>query len=231
MRENEIEAAWHGLASCEQCSIRDLVLFADLKGGDFSAVHLPIEDLWLPVGAALYQPGQAANHVFTIREGLFKLEQYLPDGSHRIVSLLGQGDVAGLEATVADSYEHAAVALAPAKVCRIPRDVVARLSPKLHRQLMKKWHDAVQRSHECTRELSTGSARQRMARLFRLLAPEGARRCRLFGRDDIGALLGITPETASRVVAEFKRGGTVTEIAPNIFERDLGTLDGIAAEG
>ena len=231
MRDHEIEAAWQGLASCEQCQIRDLVLFADLAGDDFNIVHMPIEDLWLPPGASLYQPGHAASHVYTVREGLLKLEQYLPDGNYRIVSLLGQGDVAGLEATVSDVYEHAAVALQPSKVCRIPKDVVARLSPKLHRQLMKKWHDAVQRSHECTRELSTGSARQRVARLFGLLAPASVNRCRLFGRDDLGALLGITTETASRIVAELKRSGVVTEIAPNIFERDLAALDLIAAEG
>lgn len=231
MRDHEIEAAWHGLASCEQCSIRDLVLFADLKSEDFGIIHLPIDDIRLSAGAALYQAGQAAGHIFTVREGLFKLEQYLPDGSKRIVSLLGQGDVAGLEATVADTYEHTAVALSPAKVCRVPRDVITRLTPKLHRQLMKKWHDAVQRSHECTRELSTGSARQRVARLFRLLAPETAAECRLFGREDLGALLGITPETASRVVAEFKRAGIVIETSPNLFRRDLTALDAIDGEG
>ena len=96
---------------------------------------------------------------------------------------------------------------------------------------MKKWHDAVQHSHECTRELSTGSARQRVARLFSLLAPAAIRRCRLFGRDDMGALLGITTETASRIVAELKRAGAVSEIAPNTFERNLDALDRIAAEG
>ena len=231
MRDRDIEAAWHGLASCERCSIRELVLFADLAGDDFGVIHLPIEDLWLQPGAALYQAGQAAGHVFTVREGLFKLEQYLPDGTLRIVSLLGQGDVAGLEATVAATYEHTAVALQPAKVCRIPKDVVTRLSPQLHRQLMKKWHDAVQRSHDCTRELSTGSARQRVARLFLMLAPAAADRCQGFGREDMGALLGITPETASRVVAELKRAGTVTEVAPNHFERDLAALERLAEEG
>ena len=231
MRDHEIEAAWRGLASCQQCSIRDLVLFADLKSEDFGVIHLPIEDIRVPAGAALYQPGQAAGHIFTIRDGLVKLEQYLPDGVQRIVSLLRQGDVAGLEATVADTYEHAAVALSPVKVCRIPRDVIARLTPKLHRRLMMKWHDAVQRSHECTRELSTGSARQRVARLFRLLAPESETECRLFGRDDLGALLGITSETASRVVAEFKRAGIVTETSPNQFRRDVAALDGVAGEG
>lgn len=231
MRETEVEAAWHGLASCEKCGIRDLVLFADLANEDFSAIHLPIEDIWLPPGAALYQAGQAAAALFTVREGLLKLEQYLPDGTQRIVSLLGQGDTAGLEATVAPSYEHSAIALLATKVCRIPKDVVTRLSPKLHRQLMNKWYGTVQRSHQCTRELSTGSARQRVARLFLLLAPAAYEQCRLFGREDVGALLGITTQTASRIVAEFKRAKLVDEIASNVFHRDLAGLEAVAADG
>ncbi|HLN25971.1 MAG TPA: Crp/Fnr family transcriptional regulator [Patescibacteria group bacterium] len=231
MRETDADAAWHGLASCEKCGIRDLVLFADLANEDFSAIHLPIEDIWLPPGAALYQAGQAAEALFTVREGLVKLEQYLPDGALRIVSLAGDGDVAGLEATVAAAYEHTAITLQPTKVCRIPKEVVARLSPKLHRQLMNKWYASVQRSQECTRELSTGSARQRVARLFLLLAPAAAERCRLFGREDIGALLGITTQTASRIVAEFKRAKLAEEVAPNIFRRDIAALEKLAVEG
>jgi len=231
MRDHEVQAAWQGLVSCEKCGIRELVLFADLAGDDFNAIHFPIEDLWVPVGAALFQPGQAASHLFTVREGLFKLEQYLPDGNRRIVSLLGKGDVVGLDAIVAETYDHAAIALQSAQVCRIPKDVITRLSPKLHRQLMNKWHDALRRSHECTRELSTGSARQRMARLFLTLAAPGSQHCQLFGREDVGALLGITTETASRIVAELKRTKAVWEVAPNLFERDLAALEAIAAEG
>jgi CRP/FNR family transcriptional regulator, anaerobic regulatory protein len=228
MHDREIQAAWYGLASCEKCAIRHLVLFADLKSEDFSSVHMPIEDLWLPPGAALYQPGQEASALYTVREGLIKLEQYLPDGSHRIVSLLGQGDIAGLEATVSPSYEHAAIALQPSKVCRLPRDVVSRLTPKLHRQLMSKWHGMVQHSHECTRDLSTGSARQRMARLFLLLASHSVDTCRLFGRDDVGALLGITTETACRIVSELRKAGIITEVSSNFFKRDIAALSAIA---
>ncbi len=231
MKDNDIAAAWNGLATCEKCGIRSLVLFADLTSEDFSFIHLPIEDIWLPAGTSLYQPGQNSSALFTVREGLLKLEQYLPDGAQRIVSLLRPGDVAGLEAIVAPIYEHAAIALQPTKVCRIPKEVVTRLSPKLHHQLMKKWHDAIQRSHECTRELSTGSARQRVARLFVLLAPGSGDLCRLFGREDVGALLGITTQTASRTVAEFKRARLVREVGPNIFHRDLPRLEQIAAEG
>ncbi len=231
MKQQEIEAAWHGLSSCEKCPIQDLVLFADLQSDDFKAIHLPIDDIWLPPGAVLYTEEQAAHALYTVREGLVKLEQYLVDGTRRIVSLASQGDVLGLEATIAEDYENTAIALQPTKVCRIPKEVVARLSPKLHRQLMRKWGESVQAAHACIRELSTGSARQRVARLFLLLAPDSARRCRLFGREDVGALLGVTTETASKTVAEFKRQGAVTEVAVNLFERNVPALEAIAAGG
>ena len=94
---------------------------------------------------------------------------------------------------------------------------------------MRKWHESLTRAHECTRELATGSARQRVARLFLLLAPVGETRVRLFGREDVGSLLGITTETASRMIADLKRGGIVREVSVNLFERDLGQLTAIAA--
>lgn len=228
MREAEIQAAWFGLETCEKCAIRHLVLFADLTGEDFNAIHSPIEDLWLPPGTELYQQDSAASALFTIREGLIKLEQYLPDGGYRIVSLLGQGDVAGLEATVSQQYEHSAIALLPTKVCRLPREVVAHLSPKLNRQLIAKWHSMVQRSHQCVLELSTGKSRQRMARLLLLLAPPSVEHCRLFNRDDVGALLGITTETACRMISDFRKRGLITEVAASIFRRDIPALQAIA---
>ncbi|MEJ2623721.1 MAG: Crp/Fnr family transcriptional regulator [Pseudolabrys sp.] len=229
MKELAIEAAWHGLSACDECPIQDLVLFADLDAADFKAMHQPIDDVWLPPGATLYQADEAANAVFTVRSGLVKLEQYLSNGTRRIVSLTTQGDVLGLEATVAESYEHTAIALQPAAICRIPKAIVGQLSQKLNRQLMRKWHDSVQKANVCTRELSTGNARQRMARLFLFLAPAETERCRLFGREDVGALLGVTTETASKTVAEFKRQGLITEVATNVFARDIAALERIAA--
>ena len=219
---------WQTLSHCERCGIRNLVLFADLTEEDFSLIHLPVDDILVPAGEALFQPGQEADSVYTIRDGLLKLEQYLPDGTQRIVSLLGRGDAAGLEATVAPTYEHAAIALRTVRACRIPREVVARLTPRLHRQLMNKWHDAVKHSHDCLRDLSTGNARQRMARLFLLLSEE-ASPCQLFGREDMGALLGVTTETASRTVAEFKRQGLVREVSANLFDCDRNALKAIAS--
>jgi CRP-like cAMP-binding protein len=67
-----------------------------------------------------------------------------------------------------------------------------------------------------------------VARLFLLLAEEELP-CRLFGREDMGALLGVTTETASRFVAEFKRQGLVREVGANLFDCDLDALKTLAA--
>ncbi len=164
-----------------------------------------------------------------MREGLIKLEQYLSDGTKRIVNLLSQGHVSGLEAMTSGCYEHTAIACQSAAVCKIPKQVVVRLAPKLFGQLMRKWHDSVVKTQECLRDLTSGSARQRVARLFLALPPANISRCHLFGREDVGALLGVTTETASRIVAEIKRGGAVREVASNIFERDFAELERIAS--
>ena len=229
MREPEIEAACHGLTACESCEIRGLVLFAGLESADFSGIHLPIQDMWLPPGSVLYRSGDRAEYLYTVREGLIKLEQSLSCGTNRIVNLLSQGHVSGLEAMAAEHYEHTAVALQSSAICKIPKAVVVRLAPKLLGQLMKKCHESVVNTQECLRELTSGSARQRVARLFLLLPAITKTRCHLFGRDDVAALLGVTTETASRTVSDLKRAGAVVEVAPNIFDLNVSELERIAS--
>jgi CRP-like cAMP-binding protein len=229
MMDDHHQDTIRGRSACERCRIHDRVLFADLDAGDFDALGEPIDDLDLRPGDILYRAGQPAAALYTVRTGMIKLEQYLSDGTRRIVGLASQGDVLGLEGTVAASYEHTAIALQPASVCRIPKPIITRMEPKLTRQLMRKWHDAARKAHAGIRDLSTGHARHRVARLFLLLAPPSTHRCRLFGREDVGALLGITTETASRTIADFKRHGLVAEVAGNVFTRNIAALNRIAA--
>jgi len=231
MRRNQIDAAWKGTAHCQDCGIRDLVLFADLTEPDFSLIHLPIDEIEFEPGATLYRSGDDSESLFTLRSGLVKLVQYLPDGTQRIVRLLRPGSTVGLEATVAAPYEHTAMALQPTLVCRIPRQVVDKLSretPRLHGQLMQRWHAALRQADDWLTELSTGKAPQRLARLLLQLA-EADGCATLFSREDVGAMLGITTEHASRTVAEFKRGGLLVELAPNRYRCDAERLGAIAA--
>lgn len=263
VRKSQVDEAWSGRAECSQCSIRYLALFADLKETDFNLIHLPIDEYTVEPGSALYHAGDEGKAVFTLRRGLVKLVQYLPDGGQRIVRLLRPGDTLALEVLVGQAYEHTAIVLRSALVCRIPRDVVNRLSvetPRLHNQLMKRWHNSLRQADEWLTELSTGNAKARMARLLLSLAdveadaaqaarvpactPAGGKppaphavaeaeveeSCELFSREDVGAMLGVTTETASRTIAEFRRQGLLTPIGPNRFRCDRDALREMAGD-
>lgn len=235
MKASQIDAAWQGTAECRDCGVRDLVLFAELTEQDFSLIHLPIDEIRFETGATVYEAGQDGRALFTIRSGLVKLVQYLPDGTQRIVRLLRQGATAGLEVLVGQPYEHTAIVLQSALVCRLPRDVVERLSretPRLHSQLMRRWHAALHQADGWLTELSTGNARQRVARLFLHLQESAAGpTVQLLSREDVGAMLGITTETASRTVAEFKRQGLVEEVGTNRFRCNKDGLERVAQGG
>ena len=226
--------AWSGEADCLNCSLRTSVLFAGLKEEDFARIHDPIDQFVLPPGSVLYRAGDQGDHLFTVRSGAFKLVQYLPDGSQRIVRIVRTSDVIGLECLLDGAYEHEAVALQPSEICRFPARVVRELSresPELHRELMSRWHRALSEADAWLTELSTGSARQRVARLLlRLVRDRESSECQLFSREDMGAMLGVTTETASRTIAEFKRQSLLVETAPNLFLLDIPNLRRIAED-
>jgi CRP/FNR family transcriptional regulator, anaerobic regulatory protein len=208
---------WHGIVECRDCALRGNGLFADLLPGDFTKRRLPIDRLTMEAGATLYHAGEAARALFSIRDGLVKLVRYTPGGEPRIVRLLRAGDVAGMEALVETSQEHTAIALEDTDVCRIPGEIILQLAtdtPRLITQLMRRWQNSVHQADDWLTLLSTGSARMRVARLL-LLLHDGAAEpvCRLFGREDMAAMLGITTETASRVIAEFRRRRIIAPLA------------------
>lgn len=228
------EAAWSGEADCKICALRDTVLFAGLTEGDFDHIHKPIDQVLFKPGSLLYHSGEKADRMFTIRTGLVKLVQYLPDGNQRIVRLLRSSDVTGMESMAGGNYQHDAVVMQPTEVCILPVDVVKRLAKEnaaLHQELMNRWQRALNEADAWITQLSTGSARQRVARLvLRLICEDKTQECELFNREDMGAMLGITTETASRTIADFKRSGLLTETAHNIFTIDVDRMEEIAAD-
>ena len=224
--------AWEGQADCLSCTLRNSVLFSGLEEEDFDKIHQPIDLYALPVGASLYRAGDRGERLFTIRSGILKLVQYLPDGTQRIVRLLRSTDVAGLEALLDQPYQHDAVVLQATEACSLPVSIVKALadtSPKLHGELLRRWQRALTEADAWLTELSTGSAKQRVARLLlRLVRNEDSCECTLFSREDMGAMLGITTETASRTIAGFKRQSLLVETEPNHFLLDIPNLEHIA---
>lgn len=228
------EEAWNGIADCRICTLRESVLFAGLDEKDFDKVHHPIEQLNLEAGTTLYRAGEHGSALYTIRQGLVKLVQYLPDGSQRIVRLCQNTNLIGLEALLGQPYQHDAILLVNSDFCTLPVNVVKRLSsenPSLHTELLNRWQHALSEADAWLTELSTGSARQRVARLLlRLTKSNPDKECLLFSREDIGSILGVTTETASRTIAEFRRQGLLKESSGKHYACNLAGLQKIAEE-
>ena len=207
------ESAWRGTSDCRNCGIRDMVLFADLNEHDFGQIHAPIDDLELRAGSALFAEATPAQSIYTLRSGMIKLVRVTSDGRQRIVRVLRQGDVAGLEALASDRYASEAVALTDISVCRIPVPVIHHLgstSQRLHRRLMDKWTHALQEADDWLAELNFGTARQRVAHfILKMRNPSAAEIATLFSREDMGAMLDLKLETVSREVSALVREGVI----------------------
>ena len=205
-----------GEQDCASCGIRDQSLFRDLTAEDFRLIDQPIHDMMVEAHQTLFDEGSPAVNLYTIRSGLVKLVRYQPDGSQRIIRLLTAGDIAGLECSAVALYDSTAITVTPVHACRIPQSVIRRLeaeSPRLHAQLLRKWHEALKQADDFIADLASGSARQRLARLLlRLSQHDSTRRLLLPSREDVGAMLGITTETASRAVAVFRREGLLVNL-------------------
>lgn len=207
------ESAWRGTADCRTCGIRDMMLFADLHEDDFNLIHAPIDDLAYTAGQPLVRAGDTATSLYTLRSGMVKLVRNTVDGRQRIVRVMRPGDVIGLEALMGPAYESDAIALNGVQVCRLPLQVIQRLTretPRLHQRLLERWHRSLKEADDWLAELNFGTARQRLAGLIlKMRSDQAPEVSTLFSREDMGAMLDLKLETVSRTLNRFVREGLI----------------------
>ncbi|MDD3449890.1 MAG: Crp/Fnr family transcriptional regulator [Gammaproteobacteria bacterium] len=210
------DVSWLGRADCTNCPIRVHSIFSPVPDESFATLLAPIDHFGFGARTTLYQLDERGDSIYTLRSGLVKLVRYLPKGVERIVRLVRPGGVAGLELLVDGRYHHTAVAVQESEACRIPVVVLRGLKqrhPEVHRELVRRWQETVDEADRFITAFATGAAPVRMARLLLQLcgdedpSPISAR----VGRDVLAGVLGISTETASRIMADFKRRGLVEE--------------------
>jgi CRP/FNR family transcriptional regulator len=160
----------------------------------------------------LYHQGNSSDSVFFVTDGLLKLVAYLPNGRARIVRLHRNGSVLGLGRLRGAGNEHTAVAVTPVTALRLSVSTLLRLhneDPAAYLYLVERWHDYLMDADRWITQFSTGPIRGRVARLLAFLSefePQAADgQVQLLTCDEMGSILGVTGESVSRTLAEFKR--------------------------
>ena len=231
MKIGDIRSNLLDLARCQTCSIRDGALCSGLSDEEFSHINLSVEDIKFPAGSLLFRQGSDGRYIYSIRQGMVKLNRLRQNGDLRIMRVLRPSDVVGLEAMVVGQYEYDAIAIDAVLACRISVDVIKRLdieSPRLHQKLLERWHQTLVEADEWMAELTSGTARTRMARLLlKMRLPDQPEISTLFSRDDIGSMLCMTMETASRTINAFQREGKIMSLdsGGRFYKVDSGALE------
>ncbi len=202
---------------CASCSVRQFALFGALDEAALQRLHYHIADIRLEAGQTIYSAQQIGSAVFTVRSGVVRMERSSDNGERRVMRLAGTTELLGLESLLGQTYAADAIACTDVQICRIPRVLIEELTndrPALTRDLMKRWQRALDEADEWLVELSRGPARHRMLRLLLKLSEYSDDRGLIWlpTRQDMGAMLDMTFETASRLISVLRREEIVEPI-------------------
>jgi CRP-like cAMP-binding protein len=223
--------------ACAACEVRGSALFGALDGAGLDRIHTHIGTLELGPDSLVYGRGTSGLAVYTVRSGLVRFERGTERGDRRIVRLAGRGDLIGQESLLQRPYADEAVTCTSVQLCRIPRTLVDELaqgSGTLPHELMRRWQVALEAAEAWLADLSTGPARRRLLRLLLRLAghADAAGMIWLPRREEIGAMLDMSVETASRLISALRREGVLelvpgrsARLAPDALQRALRAAD------
>jgi len=235
MEKLRVCTAWRGLGDCLACDGRENAFFAGLSPDVISHLHVDVENTGIPSGEILYRPADEAKTLWVIRTGAVKLVASSWDGSQRIVRVLKAGDVAGMEALVSHRFAHTAITVGNVHACQIPLPAIEELCLEncgFQWNLMKQLQAALAETEKWLVDLAStsASARMRMARLLLRLRDGESNRIYNFSREELGLMLGIALETASRIIAAFMRERLLVRREPGsrFYDGDIMRLERIA---
>lgn len=185
-------------------------------------------------GEVLFRDGAALGSVYAVRAGFLKCSAPKSGSERHILRFLLPGDVAGLDALGSGTHSTDAVALDDCEVCAVPftrAQLLAETRSPLGAHLRALLGREITQAQAHASALATLTARQRIALfVLDLSARWGARgyspvSFRLpMSRRDIGNHLGLTIETVSRTLSEFRHIGWIDLTGRALQIRDSGAL-------
>lgn len=240
MSKLQPRARCRGRSDCFDCQVCGEMVWADASGGQPADLEAGILDYEYEHGSVLYGVGTPVDAVHCIREGTAKMVKAGTECRRRVVRVLKAGDVAEIESIFSHAFEHTAIAVGKVRACRIPIAQFRQWAAGSTRTQMHLLHNsllALREAETWFSQLTGGpaTARTRVARLMLRLRVDAGDRIHRLGVDDMGAIIGIWPETVSRVISEFRHQGVVANgensfAARRYFRADLPALERIAQE-
>ena len=220
-----------GKGQCSTCHIRHLSIFANLSTSQLGEIcdFAPTVTTYKSKEVIYYQ-GDAPNNAFTLRKGMVKLFKSLPDGRVQIVRILKKGDLFGFDGFANQNYNQSAIALTNVELCHLPLAGLQELRqtrPEIDKAMMDRWIRHLHDAENMMLDLGTKKASERLASFLVNWgeSEDGSDWKKMeLSRKEIGDLLGLTIETVSRFLSQWKKIGIMQERSGYIRIKDKKTL-------
>lgn len=217
-------AKLQGRGECLTCPIRYRSIFAEIPKdqlleaiGDFRTSVITYSPKEI-----IYAEGDSAAHTYTLRRGLIKLSKSLPNGRTQIVRIIGHGELFGFCGLAGEDYNQTAIALSDVEVCKLPLKSLIQIranNPSVDQAMMQGWLRNLRAAEDMLLELGAKKAPDRLAS-FLLKWCESNEPGQWIdlplSRAEIAELLGLTIETVSRFLSDWKRKGYIEDTRTTI---------------
>lgn len=185
----------------------------------------------------LYSEDEEANHLFALRSGKVKLVNVSTGGRESVLTILTSGDLFGFEAIFDERYTTSAEALGVCEVCVASRDDLDKLmaeAPSITVDLARYLYRQLCLSRESNLYLGASSATAKYAAYLLCNLPgedytDGVTAPRDLTLEELGGLLGLSPETVCRVRSELRAREIIDILPDGIRVLDVASLRQLAA--
>ncbi len=225
--------------ACQKGSLESNSFFYNLSPGALRALDGIKFASSYPKGAVLFGEQEAPKGVFILCKGRVKLSMTSSEGKSVILRIADPGEVLGLHAVVSNQpYQASAETLEPCELNFVRCDDFLRFlrenpEASLHaaQQLSQNYHIA------CEQVRSIGLAHSAMGKLagFLLLratkgqpTKQGTRVLLTLTHEEIGQMIGLSRETVTRTLGDFKRRQFVASKGASVVIQNKGALEQFA---
>lgn len=199
---------------CEQCALRCTSLVADLPDAELDAFRAATTIAIYKSRQVIFHAGAPASGLFYVCHGAVKLYQSDRFGWDHIVAVAGPGEVLGeLPSDPLEPCSVSAETLTDSQLCYLPRERLAwfiQAHPMVGVRLISALSAALGVTHKKVRSLALKNAESRLADLLIQLAGAtggsgGTRLTLRYSRREIAEMIGVSTETAIRLLGRLKR--------------------------
>ncbi|MEQ1792042.1 MAG: Crp/Fnr family transcriptional regulator [Nitrospiraceae bacterium] len=189
----------------------------------------------------IFREGDPTEYFHIVKEGTVKCVKSTPEGKECTLKMLMPGDLFCCDAAAFDGASHpgSAQPMGDVSILRMKKKSyfeMLRRNPDAAMEVIKYLGNRLNEAQEKTKDLALDRADQRLASLLVDLAARsgipdqnGIRLTVRMTREDMANMIGITTETAIRIMSRFKRDRLVSGTANRLLIRDLKGLKALAS--